>query len=672
MSDRTRRVAWGIWASSFLLSVSAVGLTAATGEPLGGTLRVVLGMSIPFTTVGALIASRWPGNSIGWLFCAVGFLQSLNVAAGEYGTYALVTGARSLAAGPIMTWVADVTWFPSLALLGTFSLLLFPTGRPPARGWHWLGWAAAGGLLLAMIPWGGASWHDRGVPLLTGQADDPSAPVMAIIAIGISVVGLCAVASVVSLLVRFHRSRGTERQQLKWLVYAGAIAVAATGAAFLPSGVPLAIGETTLILALMTVPVAAGIAILRHRLFDIDVLVNRTLVYGALTTLVIGLYVATVGVVGWLFQRRVDLMVSLFATGLVAVLFQPARERLQRRVDSLMFGESRDYYGLISRIGRRLEERGDPVAVLSAVADTVAEALRLPGVVVELHRGSELVPVARSGHPQEDEHVVPLSYQGETVGRLRLGLRATDDAFSATEERIVVDLARQIGVVAYAVSVTHELRRSRERLVTAREEERRRIRRDLHDGLGPALAGVALGLEAARNLIDRDPVEAGTLIDRLLQKTQRAITDIRGLVYDLRPPSLDELGLVGALREQGSHFQTAAGRDGEALLVVVEGPERLPQLPAAVEVAVYRIALEALTNVCRHAEARTCLVRISCDGVLELEVVDDGRGIAPMTPPGVGMASMRERISELGGILSIERRPVGGTRVLARLPLETA
>ena len=243
------------------------------------------------------------------------------------------------------------------------------------------------------------------------------------------------------------------------------------------------------------------------------------------------------------------------------------------------------------------------------------------------------------------------------------------------------DVARQAGVVVHGLRLTADLQRSRERLVTTREEERRRLRRDLHDGLGPALASINLKLDAARNLLVRDPAAADELLAEFKGQAQATIADIRRLVYELRPPALDELGLLPAIREYAMQFNgggDTAGRGGDlnGLRVSIEAPDKLPPLPAAVEVAVYRIALEGLTNVARHAKASTCVVRLflldgNLDGnAVELEITDDGVGLPAGWSAGVGVTSMRERATELGGSYAIGPAPSGGTRVLATLPLD--
>jgi signal transduction histidine kinase len=257
-------------------------------------------------------------------------------------------------------------------------------------------------------------------------------------------------------------------------------------------------------------------------------------------------------------------------------------------------------------------------------------------------------------------------YQREEIGRLVLSPRAPGEGFSDADRGLLEDLARQAEVAVHAVRLTADLQRSRERLVATREEERRRLRRDLHDGLGAQLAGLNVQTGTLRRLIPRDPDAAEELVVELRDELRSAIADIRRLVYDLRPPTLDDLGLVEALRQLAERY----GSQDEPLRVLVETPEDLPNLPAAVEVAVYRIAQEALTNVARHARARTCVVRLVVDEEVALEIVDDGVGIPEERSAGVGLSSMHERASELGGSCVVQSVPKGGTRVLVHLPLE--
>lgn len=475
-----------------------------------------------------------------------------------------------------------------------------------------------------------------------------------------------------------HVSGPLERQQTKWVIFGVAAAVGTLLIILLLNALFPSLGRagtladelggTAIGVSLLLIPVAIGVAVLRYRLFDIDILIGRTLVYGTLTASVIGLYALVVGGLGALFRAHGSPIVALIATGVVATIFQPLRWRLQRGVNRLLYGERDDPYTILSRLGQRLESTLAPDAVLPALVGEVRAALRLPYAAISLIDGEGESIAAVSGTPTEAPLRLPLTYQHEPVGELRLALRAPGEEFNADDRRLLDDLARQAGIAAHAVRLTADLQRSRQRLVTAREEERRRLRRDLHDGLGPQLAGFTLRLDAARNLLRRDPDAADRVLDDLIARTQEAVNDIRRLVYALRPPALDDLGLVGALR------RAAAQYDGGGLHVTVDAAGALPPLPAAVEVAAYRIAQEALANVARHAGARRCTLRLELDGAeaLCLEIGDDGRGIPATREAGVGLTSMRERAAELGGSCAIGTTAGGGTRVRARLPLRGA
>lgn len=423
-------------------------------------------------------------------------------------------------------------------------------------------------------------------------------------------------------------------------------------------------------LLVLPFPIALAIAILRYQLFDIDLVINRTLVYGALTGITMAMYVFIVGYLGNLFQARDRSIIAFLTTGLVAVVFQPLRERLQRVVNRVMYGERDDPYAVLSRLGQRLETTLAPEAVMPTIVETIAQALKLPYVALAIQQGDETDIAAAYGHPIGDLICIPLTYQTETIGQLIVAPRAPGESFTSGEERLLEDVGHQAGVAVRAVRLTNDLQRSRERLVTTREEERRRLRRDLHDGLGPELASLTLKLDAARNILKHDPSAVDQMLLELKTQTQDAMSEVRRLVYELRPPALDELGLIPAIQEYIVGGLTLGdGSVHKSLEITLEAPDEFPPLSAAVEVAAYRIVLEALTNVARHAQATKCAVRFSASDELEIEVVDDGIGVQPDARAGVGMTSMRERASELGGSSSIEAMRDRGTRVNARLPL---
>jgi two-component system NarL family sensor kinase len=456
---------------------------------------------------------------------------------------------------------------------------------------------------------------------------------------------------------RLRGAVGDERRQLAWvLLGAGVLALQLP---FEALAAPTVSGITSA-LVITAFCASLGIAMVRHRLYEIDFILNRALVYGTLTICLLVLYAIVVALLGAALRDRTSFAASLVAAGVVAVVLAPLRTRLQRGVDRMLYGQRRDPLAVMSQLGRRLE-RAAPDEVLPALAEEVAATLKLPRVTIELSDGGAATHGTGGGEPL----MLPLTFQGRQLGRLTVSARGPRETFSRAERELLDGIARQLGVAAFAVGLTADLQRSRERLVTAREEERRRLRRDLHDGLGPLLAGISLHIAAARNLLRGDPDPADRLLARLDQQTQSAVADVRRLVDDLRPPALDELGLVSAIREQAARFE---GK----LTVSVEVLGELGDLPAAVEVAAFRIATEAITNSVRHAGAQACHVYLSLDGALEVEIRDDGRGLPADVKPGVGLASIGERTAELGGTWSIGPCPGSGTVVTARLPIMKA
>jgi len=495
------------------------------------------------------------------------------------------------------------------------------------------------------------------------------------------------IAAVTTFLFQGYRYRYVanpiQRQQIKWLAYGltmtsstsilSSVLARVLAIDVQPGSVGFMISNTLATAAIAFFGISLWVAVLRYRLFDIGLLINRTLVYGVLTAGVVGVYVAIVAGLGTFFQSQSNLLVSLLATGLIAVIFQPARSRLQRAVNRLMYGERDDPYTVLSRLGQQLEATLAPDAILPTMVETVTQTLKLPYAAI--HLSDKMLIAYGALPPNVKPESFPLVYQGETIGQLEVAPRAAGEPFTPAERRLLTDIAHQAGVAAHAVRLTADLQHARERLVTTREEERRRLRRDLHDGLGPKLAGQALILEAVRDSLELDS-QNRALVDHLIEDSQTVISEVRQLVHGLRPPALDEFGLVAAVRAQAAQWEPGG------LRVIVSAPDPMPPLPAAVEVAAYRIVQEALTNVVRHAQAKSCTITISIDrdqrplrptpaGVLVLEIRDDGRGLPPNRRVGVGLSSMRERAEEIGGRCIVEAGDAGqgGTRVLARLPI---
>ena len=478
---------------------------------------------------------------------------------------------------------------------------------------------------------------------------------------------------------RYRRVSGpVQKQQVKWFItglglllftfVGGNILLGLTGG-FQDVPPPTAdiiwpVFEAVSAIASICVAVTLAIAVLKYRLFNLDLVINRALVYLGLTISVVGIYVLVVGYLGALFRTSGNVLISIIATAVVAVVFQPLRERLQRGANRMLWGQRDEPYAVMAGLGRRLEGILAPEDVLPTIVETVAGGLKLPYVAIALTQGDVASIAAERGVPPTAAlEVVPLIHQGAQVGELRLAPRPGEAALTSADRRLLTELARQAGMVVHSVLLTQDLHRARIRLVTGREEERRRLRRDLHDGLGPTLASQALTIDAARILIDRDPSSAAALLREAKAQSQAAVGEIRRVVYQLRPPALDDLGLVGALRDLAGQYA------GTELLVAVEAPSSLPTLPAAVEVAVFRIAQEAVTNVARHAQATTCRIEITVDECLTLTITDDGLGMATDRRAGVGLTSMRERAEELGGTCMISSAAGNGTTVTAKLPL---
>lgn len=483
-----------------------------------------------------------------------------------------------------------------------------------------------------------------------------------------------------SLIYRYRRkSTAVQRQQMKWAM----VGLVITMPAFLIAdaamrnidGSARGVLATFVFLLLAPVfslafPICLTIAILRYRLFDIDIIVSRTLVWLLMTVLVIAAYVGVVLGIGSLFEGDHSTVLVLIALGLTAVLFQPVRARVQQGINRLLFGERDDPYQVVRKLADDLAETVQPVEALRATVRTLTEALRLPYAAITFGPGE--LPVAAAGIPGAVEVPFALTYQSQLVGELIVSPRSGTREFDAADHRLLEELARQIGVVAHNVRLTNDLQASRERIVTAREEERRRLRRDLHDGLGAQLAALTLQTGALKATIHSDPDAALTQATELQQELRVAVADIRRLVQGLRPAALDDLGLIGAL---GARITTVnlgerTDPDHPPLVVTLDAPAHLGPLPAAVEVAIYRIVDEALTNVVRHAHGTHCLIRIArSPSGIALTIEDDGTGIPPDRISGVGLQSMRERALELGGTFQIRPVSPSGTSILAELPL---
>ncbi|MCB0032779.1 MAG: sensor histidine kinase [Anaerolineales bacterium] len=616
---------------------------------------VTAGLDVVFvlvcSTVAFLIFRHQPDNRMAWLTSLV-----LIVWGGYNGlliqTKGAIWGDRY---GTLLYYTTE-----SITLLGYMGWMLFfylfPSGRFAPR---WTKITAVGWVLFS------GSWY----LWPTSPYTPDNWPDWLFIPIVLSLWGSFLVAQV----VRYRQiSTPTERQQTKWVLYGIAVAVLIAPPVWVSLGtvfeVPLddwprhLLVQTAGIFGIVAIPLTIGIAVLRQRLFDIDLIINRTLVYIGLTGITVGIYALLVGGVGSLLQPQGNTAVAFVATGMVAVLFQPLRLRLQTAVDRLMYGQRDDPVGMLTQLAQRLETVDRPESILPTLVETIATALKLPHVSLWLPQDEEQwEPAAVYGSQTDELQMLLLLYQKQEIGRLFVAPRGRGERFSREDERLLTTIAQLSATTVQAVQLSLELQQSRRQLVTSREEERRRLRRDLHDGLGPVLASVALQADTARDLADSDPAETKMILNSIMEQAQTAVSDVRRLVYNLRPPALDELGLVGALRQFASPLQHQVAIRFETTA--------LPEMPAAVEVAAYRIVQEALNNVIKHAHATTCIVAIEMKEVLQLIVQDDGIGISDSTVSGVGLISIKERAAELGGTCTIYTLANGGTCVKVNLPL---
>ena len=477
------------------------------------------------------------------------------------------------------------------------------------------------------------------------------------------VLGLCAAGDVGTRWLTLTRDR---RRGLGWLT----IGTFLMTIAFLPLALPASWtdwmpAETTPILHLasqMFFPGALLVAVLGQRLWGMRLAISRTLVWSILTMLLVGAYVLLVGLSSLLVPGVDDNVQRVAVTALVAAAIGPLRRFVQRRVDHLIHGEAREPMRMVGRIGRGIDASGTPTELLAGVLDDLVTSLRLSGATIDVDEsGGAGFQAAIGDVSGDDELVLPLVLDEQLVGALTVWPRPGERLDGQTELALAA-LVPTVAVAAKLAATAEALSHSRARIAVARDEERRALRRELHDGLGPALAGVTYGLMAARNLMATDPAAAGALLDQMVAELDARIEDVRSLARELVPPVLLEEGLPAALAELAERPRLG-GIDVE--LVIGELPI---ELPTTLTTALYGIAVEAVRNVVRHADATTCRVELRRvgDGALVLTVTDDGVGIADDVASGVGLQSMRERAESIGASLTVAPVTGGGTSVELR------
>ena len=664
---RQRRTAWVLGGAGVVLAVGALALLVLNGDrPSDDLTQFVPNSAIScaaLSVLGAVILRRHHHHPIGLLLLVLGLTTGLS----GFGRAYVGLGADGSAppAAAWAYWLASFLWYPAYALVTTLLLVIFPDGRPPSPRW-WplviaiLAFVAVDMAWFALTPfsaYGPPEVAGLDHPLgLTGEPPrlEDLFPYWGLLWL------VLLLGSLAALVTRLARADPRSRRQLAWFALGSVVWL---GFVVLDSILSLSnIGPLLDAIFLTFPPLGAAIGILRYRLLDVDRVVHRGIL-AALFAAVVGiLYAGTVLLAERLVGRQHDFGTSVVAVSVVALAALPAWRALNQVVERLLYGQRSQPFQVLARLGAELDAAVTPEILFQRVAHSLAESLRLPYVAIEIDGLEEV----RVGEPQAEVTAIALAHNGLAVGSLMLGHRSETEPFSREEQGLLDDLSRRLAATAHAIQLASDLRRSREQLVMAREEERRRIRHDLHDSLGPQLAGIGLQLDLAREALKNDPARLEPLLARAKDELSDAILDVRRVVDGLRPPALDELGLVGAIRQQVGLLDTSALG---GLRISVDAADDLGPLPAAVEVAAFRIATEAVTNAVRHSGARTCNVELRRCDAFEVEVRDDGQGMQDGPGNGVGLVSLRERAEELGGEIVVDSGPARGTRVLASLPL---
>jgi len=630
-------------------------------------LLTSISYAVPYAVAGAFLIVRRPDLPFGWLLSGAALLAAVGSATDALVYLAVSHGADERLA--LLAYALAATSVLPPAVQGLVNLR-FPSGRLSSRAGRVLEIALIVGIVIAFIA-GVLGDYKLTVIQVDSTVEQVGNPITGGTVLGryaaalnvvVPVVILLGVIAGLGVLRRAWKARGIERYQLRWRAFGVVVSLILF---------PLAVSQVlpTLVDVFDGVFFVTTLAIpvVRYRLWAIDTVIRRSVAYALVTIAVVGGFAAIAAIGTAVASERVGFVM---AAASAAVTFAPVRGYSQRLVDQFFYGQRNDPYRALSELGRRLTAVAAPGEVLSVVVSAVAESLRLPYVAIE--RPGDGSVLATSGLPAEavDERAGrwPLTYQGVSVGTLVAWPRSGEDAFDPRDLAVLAEIARQSGAAVHAEALTADLLYSRQRLVSAREEERRRLRRDLHDGLGPLLTGIGLNIDAARARAGHADVagagaDLGPLLGRAKEATTQAIADLRGIVNGLRPSSLDDLGLAGAI---AAHIQRLT--EGTDVHISFEA-DLPPDIPAAVEVAMFRIAIEAINNVVRHSGARTCQVRLGAGtgGQLVVEVRDDGADTRPWKA-GVGMLAMRERSAEVGAALTAGPTAEGG-RVHACFPL---
>ena len=695
-SPRLRVLARLIFGLTILGIASGVWFTILDGWKLGIDDLLFIVSFCLFPIIGYVLAARRPDNAISWLVLGIGASFGISAFLESYATYALHGGAGGRDLGALALALNNPTWVPLVGLPATFLILLFPDGHLPSPRWRWFARILGASLVIIVlvIQFEPGPFEDSGFPNVVNPLGiEALRPVLSVALVFIAALPIGVIGSLVALVQRFRRSAGIERLQLRWLVTAaGMVGVLYASALVLAWGSEWA-SETTPrwmeILQALTVasfgliPIAIGVSILRYRLFDIDVVINRALLLGGMAIFITLVYVGIVVGVGALVGSQANPILSAVAAAVVALAFQPVRRRAQRFADRLVYGKRATPYEVLSEFSERLGNAYANEELLPRMARALAEGTGASHADVWVRIGDELR--AEAVWPPDADRPAPLPadastegllsssamrepvrHLGELLGALSI-TKKPGESITATEQKLVRDLAAQAGLVMRNVALTEqlmgtidELRASRQRLVTAQDEGRRRIERNLHDGAQQQIVALTVKLRLLGQLVDHDTEKAKSMASDLQSDANDALEQLRDLARGIYPPLLADQGLVAALEAQArkASLPTEVRSDG------------IGRYPQDTEAAVYFCVLEALNNVAKYAGATRAEVNLAqTDGHLSFSVVDDGAGFdTAATSYGTGVQGMADRLDAIGGALSVRSREGEGTTVEGRIP----
>ena len=667
--DTLRRLAWLVFGLSVLGLIAGIAMdVSSTG---GDPLFAVIVFSFP--TMGFIVLNRKPRTVLGWLMLSMGVAFALPF--GSYANYALNGPYAPLPGAGIALALEGPVWVPFIGISG-FLLLLFPDGHLPTRRWRWFAWLCGIGLVvlsLTIIFYPG-TFEDSGYPnvvnpfglSLLGKIGDSVFTLAAF-------APLTVVGGAVAVIRRLRRTTDpVQRQQLRWLAWSAAVIASSYVLAFFPQAIfhaaPGSSWENWLgtfaVMTFILIPITIGISVLKYRLYEIDVVIRKTVVFAVLGASIAVVYFALVAGIGVLVGTRSSALASGIAAAVVAIAFQPARRWARRAADRVVYGGRATPYEVLTEFGENLADTYGAEDVLPRLARVLGEGVGAERARVWLGDGSarRIVATWEAGEQAdgEDDLLEDVRHQGQILGALSVRMPA-NDPIDDSRARLVTDLAAQAGLVMRNAGLVEDLRESRRRLVAAQDLERRKLERNIHDGAQQQLVALAVKLRLAQSLIVRDPDRAEALLTELLSESNRALDDLRDLARGIYPPLLADKGLAAALEAQ-------AARSPVPTTVASDGVGRYPQ---EIEAAAYFSCLEALQNIAKYADARAVSITLATsDGRLVFRIADDGVGFDPAaTGYGTGLLGIADRLAVLDGSLLVDSSPGQGTRIIGSLPV---